>query len=399
MKKATLLAMACALFMGTTAFAQEAQETQYVEDPSQGYLFNSFKDNWFITAEGGAGVYFSHGDSKRAFRDRFSPAAGLYIGKWFSPVIGARIGAHFLVCKGLSDVETPMTRPGMINGKYNQKFNEIGPAFDVMLNLTNWWCGYKPNRVYNAIFYAGAGGFWTYEHRFKANGEGDGWHADGDRILTVRAGLINSFNVSKQVALSLDIRWNGMDNHKDEAGDAWNRTSHDIQAYLGVTYLFNKRTWSAPIVPVCAPAENCDALRERLAAAEGRIADLENQLRDCLNRPTPKAEKKAPLATIYYPINVYRLTNLDKKLLGAVSNVMKDNPSKHYTLTGWADNYTGTDKINVRLRHNRVNGVEKQLIKNGVPQSQLTATINNGNLVDLGEKYVALDRAVTIEED
>ena len=78
---------------------------------------------------------------------------------------------------------------------------------------------------------------------------------------------------------------------------------------------------------------------------------------------------------------------------------MKSSPDKHYTLTGWADNYTGNDVINVRLRHNRVNGVEKQLLKLGVPQSQLTATINNGNLVDLGEKYVALDRAVTIDED
>jgi len=32
------------------------------------------------------------------------------------------------------------------------------------------------------------------------------------------------------------------------------------------------------------------------------------------------------------------------------------------------------------------------------PASQLTATTNNGSLCDLGEKYVALDRAVTIEE-
>ena len=77
---------------------------------------------------------------------------------------------------------------------------------------------------------------------------------------------------------------------------------------------------------------------------------------------------------------------------------MKDNPNNRYILTGWADNYTGNDQINTRLRHNRVNGVKKQLLKDGVPESQLTATINDGNLVDLGEKYVALDRAVTIEQ-
>lgn len=401
MKKATLLAMAAALFMSSSAVAQETQEVTYVQDPSQGYLFNRFQDNWFITAEGGAGVYFSHGDSKRDLKDRFAPAAGLYVGKWFSPIIGLRAGVHFLESKGLSEVKTApgvLLNEPMVDGMYKQKFLEVGPVFDAMVNLTNWWCGYKPGRVYNAIVYAGAGGFFTYGPKYTAAGQRDGWKNMHDRIITFRAGLINQFRVSKQVALSLDLRWNGLDNHQDEAGN-WNRTSHDFQAYLGVTYMFKKREWEAPVVPVCPPAENCDALRARLEAAEGRIADLESQLKNALNKPAQVIkEKAAPLATIYYPINVYRLTKTDVAVLDAVSNVMKSNPSKKYVLTGWADNYTGTEQINVRLRHNRVNGVEKQLLKFGVPQSQLTATINNGNLCDLGEKYVALDRAVTIDE-
>ena len=52
----------------------------------------------------------------------------------------------------------------------------------------------------------------------------------------------------------------------------------------------------------------------------------------------------------------------------------------------------------MRLRKNRAEGVAKLLKRNGVPESQLTVTTNNGNLSDLGEKCVALDRAVTIEE-
>lgn len=403
MKKTKLFALACAMTVGFGAMAQEpaAQEVQYVEDPSQGYLFNQFKDNWFVTAEGGAGIYFSHGDSERKTWDRFSPAASVYVGKWFSPVIGLRAGVNFLITKGLSDIETPDIRPHMINGKYNQKFNELGPVFDVMLNLTNWWCGYHPGRKYNAVFYAGGGGYWTFYHKYGQNADGsfsdEGWKRHGDRVMTFRAGLINSYNITPQVQLALDIRYSGIDNHRDEAGYSWNRTSHDLQAYLAVTYLFKKREWNAPVVPVCPPAENCDALRARLEQAEGRIADLEDQLKDALNRPVPEA-KKAPLATIYYPINIFKLTKKDVMILDACAEVMKDNPNQHYILTGWADNYTGNDQINTRLRHNRVNGVLKQLVKKGVPESQLTATINAGNLCDLGEKYVALDRAVTIEE-
>ena len=403
MKKGTLLALACAFFMGSSAYAQSedaSQEVTYVEDATQGYLFNRFKDNWFITAEGGANIYFSRYDKARSAWDRFAPAAGLYVGKWFSPIIGLRAGGHFMANKGLSSVETIDCRPNMINGYYNQKFNEFGIAADAMINLTNWWCGYHPGRVYNATLYAGGGFYWTYAHRYNelSNGtyEDLGWKKTNDRVAALRVGLINSFRVSEQVQLSLDIRYSLIDCHQDMPGFQ-NNKAHDLGAYIGVTYNFKKREWNAPVVPVCPPAENCDALRARLEAAEGRIADLEDQLKDCLNRPTEQV-KEAPLATIYYPINVYKLTKKDQLILGAVAQTMKDNPQNHYILTGWADNYTGTDEVNTRIRHNRVNGVQKQLVKLGVPESQITATINAGNLCDLGEKYEALDRAVTIEQ-
>ena len=402
MKKATFLAIAAALFMGGTALAQ-TQEVTYQSDPSQGYLFNRFKDNWFITGEGGVGMYFSPKDSNRKTMDRWAPGAGLYVGKWFSPIIALRAGAHFLQIKDITDHATEYTTEYK-NGRYKQKMSEIGPVFDAMVNLTNWWCGYRPGRVYNAILYAGAGGFFTYGKNQTENK----WENAHDFVLTVRAGLINSFNVSKQVALSLDIRWNAMDNHPDQVGGGWNKTASDIQAYLGVTYNFKKREWEAPVVPVCPEPENCDALRARLAQAEDHIKDLENQLSQLKRNTTDEVNSvneivgiretiaNGPLATIYYPIGVYTLSKREVNVLGAVSNIMKETPNTQYVLTGWADNYTGTDQINKRLRVNRVKGVEKQLVKFGVPESQLIVTTDDGNLCDLGEKYVALDRAVTI---
>ncbi len=402
MKRITLLSFVCALFLGQTALAQ-SNEVTYVEDPAQGYLFNQFKDNWFITAEGGANIHFSHGDSERDILDRFDPAASIYVGKWFSPVIGLRGGISWLSIKGMSDVKSAngvYQDAAPINGKYKQRFHELGPAFDVMLNLTNWWCGYHPGRKYNAIIYGGAAGYWTWGPKYE-NGKRDGWADTHDRVLAARVGLINSFSISKRVDLSLDIRWTPItNNHHDDLDEGWNRTSHNLAAFLGLTVNLGKNYWNAPVVPVCPEPENCDALRARLAAADARIADLEAQLRDCLNRPVaePVVERQ-PLAIIYYPINVYKLTRKDVNILKAVSEVMKSNPNKTYTLTGWADNYTGNDQINTRLRKNRVNGVEKQLIRFGVSQSQLTSKIDNGNLCNLGEKYVALDRATTIYEN
>lgn len=91
------------------------------------------------------------------------------------------------------------------------------------------------------------------------------------------------------------------------------------------------------------------------------------------------------------------MSRVDNKVLGAVAEVMKQNPDQKYTVTGWADNYTGSDRVNDRLRHARANGVEKVLLRNGVNPSQLDVTVNSGNLNDMGEKFVSLDRAVTIE--
>ena len=239
MKKITLLASVCALFMAPSLFAQESQEIQYVEDASQGYLMNSFKDNWFITAQGGVNVYFSKYDSNRDLKDRFSPNAALYVGKWFTPVWGARIGVDFLANKGLGDKNASaiLRDENLVGGYYKTNHNHVGPVFDVMANLTNLFCGYKPNRVYNFVLYGGAGGYWTLAKDY-ANGKDNGYKNSHDNVLTFRAGIINSFNVSKQVQLSLDLRASAIDGIPDYDGGQ-NRTYLDVQAYLGLTYLFH----------------------------------------------------------------------------------------------------------------------------------------------------------------
>lgn len=395
--KKTLLALVCAMFLGQSAMAQDVQ---YVEDPSQGYLFNRFKDNWFITGEGGGNVFFSPGDVNRDWQDRWMPAASLYVGKWFSPIVGLRLGASWLSMKGLSEVaDAPGVQPdkGTVNGLYKQTFSHVGPVFDAMVNFTNWWCGYKPGRIYNFTMYAGAGAYFTFARDYSTSDHK--YKNVKDNVLIVRAGIINSFNVSKHVQLSLDLRFTAIDNHRDQLYMSWNKTAYDASAFLGVTYLFNDCEWHAPVVPICPEVENCDEYIAALAAADLRIADLEAQLAACLARPTEVIVEEAapaPLATIYFPINVSKLTPEDVRVVNACAEVMLANPTTKYVVTGWADNYTGNDQINHRLRLNRAASVEKQLIKAGVAHSQFETTINNGNLVDMGEKFVALDRATTI---
>ena len=405
MKKASLIACACALFMGVQGLAAQeaAQEITYVSDPSQGLLLNRMKDNWFITVEGGANFYIAPQGVHRDAADRFMPAASIYGGKWFSPVFGGRFGVNYLGLKGLAtghEYVGAFEGPGSeVAGRVKTKYAEIGPVFDLMINLTNWWCGYKPGRVYNATAYVGAGAYFTLTRHYNDKGESEGFKHTEHELMTLRAGLINTFNVSKHFAISLDLRASGLSALQNEGGKGWNKKGLSAQAYLGFTYNFNKTDWTAPVVPVCPEPENCDALRARLAAADARIADLEAQLKDCLSRPVEtKVENNGPLATVYYPIGVSRLSRENQRVVKAIAYVMTQNPDKKYVLTGWADNYTGSDNINMRLRKNRAEGVQKLLVRNGVSEGQLEVTTNNGNLSDLGEKCVALDRAVTIEE-
>ncbi len=400
MKKATLLAFAFAMFAGAQSIvAQEpAENVQYVSDPSQGVLLNRMQDNWFITAEGGANIYFSHKSIHRDLSDRFSPAASIYAGKWFSPVFGARAGVTWMQLKGLADGPDFMGtlkydyRP---DGFYKQRTQEIGPVFDLMVNLTNWWCGYKPNRVYNASVYVGAGALWTISHQ-------DGsWKNAHNILLNLRAGLINTFNVSKQVALSLDIRWTGIDGLQNVSARNWNEKYSYLSAFIGVTYKFKNREWNAPVVPVYPEPENCEPIRARLAAANERIDELERALRDCLNRPVETTVvNEGPLATVYYTIGVSRLSRENQRVVKAVAAQMNSDKyaNTNFVLTGWADNYTGTEAINARLRAKRAEGVKDLLVRSGVDASRLSVAENSGNRMGEGDQFVALDRAVTIEE-
>ena len=395
MKKSVLLALA-ALALGGTSTAV-AQEVTYEPDCAQGLLMNKNKDNWFLTVQGGTNIMFSKHDIDAKLKNRFGANAGLYLGKWVTPTFGFRFGASWVMPKGATTADGIYRKYGdnadIKKGIYLEKFMGVGPEFDVLINLTNWWCGYKPNRVYNAVLHGGAGAYWTWARRF--NDDNDlKWRKAHNTWMFVNIGLQNNFRLSKVVDLFVDVQY--------EIFDCQPQCYHDVSASLGVNFNFGKSEWNCPVTAVCPTWKYTDAEGDALVAklnnAENKIASLQQQLDACLRRPTAvqKVQDCEGLATVYYPINQYGLSSREKTILKSVASVMKEDENKKYVLTGWADNYTGTEEINARLRQQRVDGVKNYLVSCGVNPSQLETKTDNANLTDFGVKAAPLDRAVTI---
>ena len=412
MKKIALLALLFVTYL--IPCTSSAQEVTYVEDPSQGYLFNRMRDNWFIQADGGVGMMMSSYDKHEHFGHRLGAKADLFVGKWFSPLIGLRGGLDYEQIKGatwtgnyaaLGYRNWPRQLDG---GKYvPQHFNNFGLVGDVLFNVSNWLVGYKPNRFYNCIFYAGMAVNWVYARDGERPVSDGDWKyganddTDHSRNYSMQCGLLNSFAITKKIDFNVDLRFDLMQEHIDGAGMGYRTWNEYPGILLGLTYKLGKSEWNAPVTAVCPEWRYTDAEGDELTAnlnnANRKIADLENQLRKCLEKkPETEAAGDAPLATIYFPINRTEVLGVQRNVLDAVSEVMK-NENSNYLLTGWADNYTGNDQINVRLRKGRVATVKSELVKKGIADSRLETQINNGELTDYGPKAASLDRAVTIQ--
>ena len=156
---------------------------------------NRFGANWFISGGVGAQMYFGDNDGKADFGKRLAPALDIAVGKWFTPGIGLRVAYNGLQAKGATPYANgPLVDGGQYsNGYYKEKWNVVNLHGDVLLNLTNMFCGYKEDRLYSFIPYVGAG--------FVHTGKGPGYDE-----LGINAGLINRFRLSSALDLNVELR-------------------------------------------------------------------------------------------------------------------------------------------------------------------------------------------------
>ena len=137
------------------------------------------KNNWFVGASLGGNMLVDNSQISRV-----SPSGTLYVGDWFTPSIGFRTG--------LSGI---LGRPADARNWFseNTAFGLFQLYADFLWNIRNTFVKYKPNRVWNPVFYLRIDGILASSLGAHKGHAGAG------------AGLANQFRVNDFMSISLDV--------------------------------------------------------------------------------------------------------------------------------------------------------------------------------------------------
>lgn len=378
-----------------SANAQEQEKSLGKTDEKYSVLTNRFGANWFVTANVGGQVTFGDYNSEGKFGQRISPALHIGFGKWFTPGMGIRMMYSGINSRGFGQAgDNYISGTPNENGFYKQKFNFANIHADAMINLSNMFCGYNEKRVYNAIPYVGLG----LAYRMKKENTGSKALYAG-----VNTGLINRFRVAKAWDVNLEIGALMLrDDFDTKRGGGKMDAVLSISA--GVTYNFAPRGFSKAIVRTTGISQaEMDAIRNDLNEQLARNKALENELAQEKNRRAAVKEEPKHVVVaettprlVFFSINKATIAPREKVNVRYMAEQMKANPDRKFTITGYADNSTGSAEYNQKLTQKRAEAVYNMLVDEfGVNPDQLTVEAKGG--VENMYESASLNRVVIVK--
>ena len=300
-------------------------------------------DNVYLGIEGGVmgPMNFKH----------FTPlnaAAGLKLGKNFSPVWGANL-------EGLAFFGDNRWQTGSLGFSHSHTVvRAINLGLNGTLNFTNLFCEYNPDRRFEVGAEAGIGYWITYgdKHIIQTQNYGD------DTELTAKTGLTFAYNLGENRAWQLYAEPAIIWNLTHGPGDAiqFGKQAAQLGLFVGLNYKFktsngthNFKVWNV-----------------------GELNDEINSLRDQLNAKPKEVVKEVVkevpaqqtlcidnLVFVTFAQGKYILTNEAKKALDDVKE------GRHVQIVGTASP-EGPKDLNQRLSQNRADVVAKYLQSRGV---------------------------------
>jgi outer membrane protein OmpA-like peptidoglycan-associated protein len=333
--------MSCLLLAGVlSASAQE----QY---PKTVYDHNPY---WYIQLQGGAQYTLGEID----FKDLISPNVQIAVGRQFTPVFGLRLQANAWE-----------SRAGLGDAKWKWKY--VAPGLDMTFNLSNLFCGFNPNRIFNFSVFAGAGANIGWDNKAAditniyqaayANtyNENVDYVWDGTKVrLFGRAGIAADFKVSDAVSLGLEVNANTLsDRYNSKKAHNWDwyfNALAGVKINLGKTH--STRTIEAPKVP------------EKV---------IEKVIERVVEKPCPEQQVVEPTRAVaqkeedkfrrdgFFMINGTQISKKEQAKVKEIADYLKANPNSTVEITGYADRGTGNATINRNLSQRRANAVSNML--------------------------------------
>ncbi|MFR9565965.1 MAG: OmpA family protein [Rikenellaceae bacterium] len=349
------------------------------------------KSNWFVSA--GAGVEWHYLNQRSEYLDL--PASivfDLSVGKWLNPYVGLRAQYNLSFIDGKSS-GTSGTHMGNSFGESTLKGVLSVLHGDLMFNASAIIGGYRPDRFYEIYPFLGYGvAMYTQS---------------GSACYEVYPlfGIVNDFKLNDKFSLNCELRIAAT-----KADTYSHESDHHVtpmSASVGMTYRFGKNTTvfkTTEDVYKTATSElgamksannklkrNNDDLAKENKKLKDELSATQKQLGAAKNdaKEAKADEKKKVTATpVFFDINSNKLSKREVASLKYVAATINDNPSTTYTVNGYADNATGSEKYNQRLSERRAEAVVDVLVDvYGVSKSQLKAVGNGGvdNMYDSKE--------------
>ena len=356
---------------------------------------NGFWHNWQLGVGLGTQMYYGDNDWKVAKKvpEMFVfPAIDLYLTKWASPSFGIGLGVNWAPFKGLYQ-STPrnivdkngarvstanfrdpnnVTLYGKADAQYDSQKLALqkGSYLDVFAlahaNLMNMFGGYKPDRFFEIDAYAGGGVIFGFS---KSGNVPD---------ASFNAGLINTFRLTEQLRLMLNLRgalvgdaFDGEVYTEEPTNEHWT-LNHKFDgiagATVGLTYNIGKEysKWR---------------LAERTSVYQYDKETIEKIVKEVVEVEKEVAKPEVPEVWFHINFIIDRWDISKKELINihAVSDLIKSTPNTKYLICGYADKQTATPAHNLMLSENRAKAVYNVMVNEfGVNPDQLVMDYKGG---------------------
>ncbi len=368
--------MTAALLAGClTASAQQPQAAEQPFDKPAGEkpvcgmmpCKQAFAPHWYVQAQIGGQYTLGEVDFSDLLSGNFQAAVGYN----FSPVWGLRLAIDSWQSKGGTDFSHYSNNLRNL-GVQTWKYNFVAPTLDVTCDLTNWILGYKPDRVCNFGLLAGLGANFAWNNDeagsvrnlvFATDATQDPAHQmslywSGTKTRFVgRFGAYLDFNVSRRVALGLELNCNATSDHYNskKAGNAdWY-----FNALAGVKVRLGKlakKPHPGPIV------------------IEKVVEKIVEKPADTVYVNPPAPDKREPLRRdIFFTIRGSEVSKTEMAKVEDVVAYLNKYPDSKVSVTGYADRGTGNPKLNIGYAQKRAQVINNLLVNRfGIDRARIT---------------------------